>query len=33
MTKGFVDIHNHQFAHLGFGGAGAFWGKAYGEIL
>jgi microsomal dipeptidase-like Zn-dependent dipeptidase len=31
MTRGFADLHNHQFAHLGFGG-NAFWGRAYGEI-
>lgn len=32
MTKGFADVHNHQFAHLAFGGAGAHYGEAYGEI-
>ncbi len=29
-TKGFADTHNHQFANLGFGGAGALWGAAFG---
>ena len=24
MAKGFADLHNHQFANLGFGGL-AFW--------
>src|SRR5215218_2501604 len=28
--KGFADIHNHQFAYLGFGGR-AFHGAAYGD--
>jgi hypothetical protein len=32
MTKGFADMHNHQFANFGFGGAGALRGAAYGEI-
>ena len=32
MTKGFADIHNHQFGNLGFGGGGAIWGKAFGDI-
>ncbi|MER6374917.1 membrane dipeptidase, partial [Streptomyces mirabilis] len=31
MSSGFADLHNHQFAHLGFGGM-AFWGGAYGDI-
>jgi microsomal dipeptidase-like Zn-dependent dipeptidase len=31
MTKGFADIHNHQFANFAFGGL-AFWGGAYGDI-
>jgi hypothetical protein len=31
MVQGFADIHNHQFAYLGFGGL-AFHGEAYGEI-
>jgi hypothetical protein len=31
MSIGFVDLHNHQFAHLGFGGM-AFWGGAFGDI-
>jgi microsomal dipeptidase-like Zn-dependent dipeptidase len=30
MTRGFADLHNHQFAHLGFGGL-AFWGMPYGD--
>jgi hypothetical protein len=28
---GFADIHNHQFAYLGFGGK-AFHGRAFGDI-
>jgi microsomal dipeptidase-like Zn-dependent dipeptidase len=28
---GFADLHNHQFANLGFGGL-AFWGKPYGTM-
>jgi microsomal dipeptidase-like Zn-dependent dipeptidase len=31
MVKGFADIHNHQFAYLGFGGL-AFHGKAFGDM-
>jgi microsomal dipeptidase-like Zn-dependent dipeptidase len=31
MAKGFADLHNHQFANLGFGGK-AFWGAPYGDI-
>lgn len=31
MTKGFADLHNHQFAYLGFGGK-AFHGHAFGDI-
>jgi microsomal dipeptidase-like Zn-dependent dipeptidase len=31
MIKGFADIHNHQFAYLGFGG-NAYWGEAFGPI-
>lgn len=31
MTKGFADLHNHQFANLGFGGL-AFWGSPSGPI-
>jgi microsomal dipeptidase-like Zn-dependent dipeptidase len=31
MLKGFADVHNHQFANLGFGGL-AFWGAADGEV-
>jgi microsomal dipeptidase-like Zn-dependent dipeptidase len=31
MTIGFADLHNHQFAQLGFGGR-AFWGGAFGDI-
>src|SRR5690242_15008388 len=31
MTRGFADLHNHQFAYQGFGG-NAFWGRAYGDI-
>ena len=31
MQYGFADLHNHQFAQLGFGGR-AFWGGAYGDI-
>jgi len=30
MSSGFVDLHNHQFAYLGFGGE-AFWGGAFGD--
>jgi microsomal dipeptidase-like Zn-dependent dipeptidase len=30
MVMGFVDLHNHQFAHLGFGGR-IVWGAAYGN--
>lgn len=29
MIKGFADLHNHQFAYLGFGGR-AFHGRAFG---
>jgi hypothetical protein len=29
--KGFADIHNHQFAHLGFGGM-AFHGRPFGDL-
>ncbi len=31
MAYGFADLHNHQFAYLGFGGK-AFWGGVYGDI-
>jgi microsomal dipeptidase-like Zn-dependent dipeptidase len=31
MTKGFADLHNHQFANLGFGGL-AFWGSPSGAV-
>jgi microsomal dipeptidase-like Zn-dependent dipeptidase len=31
VPTGFADLHNHQFAHLAFGGR-AFWGGAYGRI-
>ena len=31
MIWGFADIHNHQFAHLGFGGL-ALHGGAFGEV-
>jgi microsomal dipeptidase-like Zn-dependent dipeptidase len=31
MTKGFADLHNHQFANLGFGGL-AFWGSPAGPV-
>jgi microsomal dipeptidase-like Zn-dependent dipeptidase len=31
MAKGFADLHNHQFANLGFGGL-AFWGSPSGPI-
>ena len=31
MIKGFADIHNHQFANLGFGGK-AFWGLPSGPV-
>jgi microsomal dipeptidase-like Zn-dependent dipeptidase len=31
MTKGFADLHNHQFANLGFGGL-AFWGSPSGPV-
>ncbi|MET0402367.1 MAG: membrane dipeptidase [Cystobacter sp.] len=30
-TKGFADLHSHQFAHLAFGGK-AFFGKPYGPL-
>ena len=29
--RGFADVHNHQFANLGFGGL-AFWGSPYGDL-
>jgi microsomal dipeptidase-like Zn-dependent dipeptidase len=31
MAKGFADLHNHQFANLGFGGL-AFWGSPSGPL-
>jgi microsomal dipeptidase-like Zn-dependent dipeptidase len=31
MAKGFADLHNHQFANLGFGGL-AFWGSPAGPV-
>jgi len=31
MVVGFADLHNHQFAYLGFGGM-AFHGQAFGNI-
>ena len=31
MAKGFADLHNHQFANLGFGGL-AFWGSPSGPV-
>jgi microsomal dipeptidase-like Zn-dependent dipeptidase len=31
MVQGFVDLHNHQFAYLGFGGR-AFHGRAYADL-
>lgn len=31
MTQGFADLHNHQFANLGFGGL-AFWGAPSGPV-
>src|ERR1700730_2192576 len=31
MAKGLADIHNHQFANLGFGGL-SFHGRAFGEL-
>lgn len=31
MAKGFADLHNHQFAYLGFGGM-AFHGRAFGDM-
>jgi microsomal dipeptidase-like Zn-dependent dipeptidase len=31
MSQGFADVHNHQFASLGFGGR-AFWGQPYGDL-
>ena len=31
MIRGFADLHNHQFAYLGFGGW-AFHGRAYRPI-
>lgn len=30
-VRGFADLHNHQFAYLGFGGV-AFHGRAYGPL-
>jgi hypothetical protein len=30
MSSGFADLHDHQFAQLGFGGE-AFWGGAFGD--
>lgn len=31
MTRGFADVHNQQFANLGFGGK-AFWGSPMGPL-
>jgi len=31
VVAGFADLHNHQFANLGFGGR-VIWGGAYGEL-
>jgi hypothetical protein len=31
VVQGFADMHNHQFAHLGFGGV-AFFGEPSGPI-
>jgi hypothetical protein len=30
-VKGFADLHNHQFAYLGFGGL-MFHGRAFGNV-
>jgi hypothetical protein len=32
MAHSFVDMHNHQFANLGFGEL-AFWGGAFGIFV